>query len=232
MKLARLQIAAAILVILSAAVAAEAMIPRTSMARGADSLNLGKLIPASFDQWRAVPGVRLIEPPGSDTLSREIYNQELARGYADSEGHVIMLLVAYGASQSDRLQLHRPEICYTAQGFHVSGLVKTALEYRKDKPPLRLTRLITQREGRLEPVSYWMRIGDDVATGVVERQILKVKYGLRGLIPDGAVVRISTTGLPEKQAFQLEDEFVKDLLTFVDPAANVFLIGDPSRAKG
>ena len=31
-----------------------------------------------------------------------------------------MLMIAYGESQSDRLQLHHPEVCYTAQGFRVT----------------------------------------------------------------------------------------------------------------
>ena len=47
--------------------------------------------------------VRLAKPPGSDTLSHEIYNQEVARGYLDRDGHLVMLLVAYGESQSECL---------------------------------------------------------------------------------------------------------------------------------
>jgi EpsI family protein len=182
----RLRVTLASIVIASATGLALAMTPRTMMAESADSLNLGGLIPKSFGRWASVPDIRIVEPPGSDTLSHEIYNQEIARGYADGDGHVVMLLIAYGVSQSDRLQLHRPEICYAAQGFRVSAPTSATISYRQDRAGLRVTRLVAQREGRLEPVTYWMRIGNDVATGVVERQILKVSYGLRGLIPDGA----------------------------------------------
>lgn len=230
MKIQRFQIMLACLAVLSSAVVAEAMIPRTSMARAPDSLDLEKIIPREFSGWTSAPDVRLVEPPGSDTLSREIYNQEIARGYADRDGHVVMLLIAYGASQSDRLQLHRPEICYAAQGFRVSRPTAASPLYGEKAPPIRLTRLVAQREARLEPVTYWMRIGNDVATGVVERQILKVKYGLRGLIPDGALIRVSTIGLSEQTAFEVETKFVQDLLHFVDPATRNFLVGDPAQA--
>jgi EpsI family protein len=216
--------------ILLAAAAAEAMTPRTLMAQSAASLDLETLIPKSFGQWKPVPGVRVIEPPGSDYLAHEIYSQEIARGFVDEEGHVVMMLVAYGVSQSDRLQLHRPEICYAANGFRVSRPFGATLSYLPGRLPIRLTRMIAQREGRLEPVTYWMRIGNDIATGVVERQILKVKYGLRGLIPDGALIRISTVGIPEDAAFALQDRFIRDLLKSVDQPALNFLTGNPTKA--
>ena len=107
-----------------------------------------------------------------------------------------------------------------------------ALPFDPGRAPIRLTRLVAQREGRLEPVTYWMRIGNDVATGVLERQTLKVKYGLRGLIPDGALVRISTVGLPEKTGFAVQDRFIHDLLSSVDQPTLTFLTGDPAKAVG
>jgi EpsI family protein len=190
---------------------------------------LEKAIPRTFGEWKLVPDVRIIEPPGSDTLSREIYSQEIGRGYADGDGHVVMLLIAYGVSQSDRLQLHRPEICYAAQGFRVSRLKETTLNYSKDAPPIRLAQLVAQREARLEPVSYWTRIGNDVATGVVERQILRVTYGLHGLVPDGVLVRVSTTGVPEETAYQIEAKFIQGLLDAIDPTTRQFLVGDATK---
>lgn len=228
----RTQVILASLAILLAAVAAEAMTPRTLMAQSSASLDLETLIPKQFGQWKAVPDVRVVEPPGSDVLSREIYNQEIARGFVDFEGHVVMLLIAYGVSQSDRLQLHRPEICYRSNGFRVSPTFGASLAFDPSRSPIRLTRLVAQREGRIEPVTYWMRIGNDVATGVLERQTLKVKYGLRGLIPDGALIRISTIGLPENVAFAVQDRFIRDFLTAVDHPALTFLTGDPAKAVG
>lgn len=226
MKSASFHVFLTCLALIGSAAMAEALTPRTLMAQGVDSLDLDKLIPRSFGLWRPVPDIRVVEPPGSDTLSREIYNQEVARGYADGEGHIVMLLVAYGMSQSDRLQLHRPEICYAAQGFRVSRPIGATIAYRQDRPPIKATRLIAQREERLEPVTYWMRIGNDIANGVLQRQILKVTYGLRGLIPDGALIRISTVGIPKEAAFTLQQQFIQDFLTSLSEPAQKFFVGD------
>jgi EpsI family protein len=206
------------------------MTPRILMARSTASLDLEQLIPKQFGEWKPVPDVRVIEPPGSEILAREIYNQEVVRGYVNDDGQQVMLLIAYGVSQSDRLQLHRPEICYAANGFRVARPFGSTISFLPDRPPIRLTRLVAQREARYEPVTYWMRIGNDVATGVIERQLLKVKYGLRGLIPDGALIRISTVGIPEQTAFALQDRFIRDLLKAVDKPALTFLTGDPKGA--
>jgi EpsI family protein len=230
-KIRNIQVVLASFAILSAAALAQAMVPRISMARSTASLDLEKVIPKEFGEWKLVPDVRIVEPPGSDTLSREIYSQEIGRGYTDHDGHVIMLLIAYGVSQSDRLQLHRPEICYAAQGFRVSRLRGTTLTYSTNAPPIRLAQLVAQREGRLEPVSYWMRIGNDVATGIVERQLLRVRYGLHGLIPDGALVRVSTTGVTEEAAYEIEAKFIRALLDAIDPDTRQFLVGDATEER-
>lgn len=215
---------------LSATGAAEALKPRTLLTPPEAAPNLDELVPQQFGQWSRAPDVRLVEPPGSDTLAHEIYNQQVARGYVDPDGDTVMLLVAFGASQSDRLQLHRPEICYTAQGFRVEKQREELLSYRDGSPPLAFVRLITQRESRLEPVTYWMRIGYDVSTNNVSRQFLKVRYGLSGLIPDGALMRVSTIGLSPEESFKLQDRFIRDFLSALSPEALKFFVGDPSRA--
>jgi EpsI family protein len=141
-----------------------------------------------------------------------------------------MLMVAYGESQSDRLQMHHPEVCYTAQGFRVSRTSAAMLDYSPSAPPLKLTRLIAQREDRVEPISYWMRIGYDNANGNLARQALKLGYGLRGLVPDGVLFRVSTIGVPADQSFKIQDKFINDLLNAVDPATREFMVGDPKKA--
>ena len=136
-----------------------------------------------------------------------------------------MLVVAYGASQSDRLQLHRPEICYAAQGFRVTASKSGAVALGDGAANLPVHVLVAQREGRIEPIVYWMRIGDKVAINNVERQLLKVRYGLQGYVTDGVLVRISTIGLSPDAAFRLEQDFSKSLLNSVSPAARRFLVG-------
>jgi len=71
-----------------------------------------------------------------------------------------------------------------------------------------------------------VRIGDNIATSVVERQIIKLKYGLRGIVPDGALIRVSTTGLPVEAGFELQDRFIRDFLSAVAPEDLKFFVGD------
>jgi EpsI family protein len=223
----------AIVAILATAVCAEIFIPRTLMASANPSLNLELMIPREFGKWRYRPALGLVtpnEPEYVETkeqkeLAARIYSQEIGRTYEDNEGHTVMFLVAYGPVQNYRLKSHRPDVCYTAQGFRVLDKTEHFLPMNKDSSPLRISRLITQRETRYEPVSYWMRVGNDISTGIFDNQILRLKYGLRGIVPDGALVRVSTVGLPAAQSFALQDEFIRDLLASITPDSQRFLIG-------
>ena len=220
----------AIVAILATAVCAEIFVPRTLMASANPSLNLETMIPGEFGKWKYRPALGLVTPTDpeyveSKELAAKIYSQEIGRTYVDNEGHTVMFLVAYGPVQNYRLKSHRPEVCYTAQGFRVWDKTEHQLSINKDTSTLRLSRLITQRETRYEPVTYWMRVGNDVSTGIFDNQILRLKYGLKGLIPDGALVRVSTVGLPAPQSFALQDEFIRDLLDSITPDAQRFLIG-------
>jgi EpsI family protein len=214
---------------LAAAALAYVMTPRHLMARTHDAFNIDAHIPHAFGDWAAVPGVQAVRPP-PDGLEAEIYNQEVARAFVDKEGHVIMLMIAYGESQSERLQLHHPEVCYTAQGFRVTRPVTSTFAWWASAPPIVLTRLVATREERVEPISYWMRIGYDVTNSNWARNALKLEYGLRGWIPDGALFRVSTFDLPPDAAFKVENKFIRDLLNDVTPETRAFMVGDPAKA--
>ena len=70
-----------------------------------------------------------------------------------------------------------------------------------------------------------MKVGNDVATGVFDRQIARMKYGLRGIIPDGALIRISTVGMSESASYQLQDQFIHDLFQAMSPKDRKFFTG-------
>jgi EpsI family protein len=216
--------------ILSSAVLAEAIRPRELLASTQVAPDLEKVIPKDFGRWHLVPNVGLVTPsePGAylaRELSARIYSQEVARGYADAAGNVIMFLVAYGPVQNYRLKSHLPEVCYGAAGFRVSSKTVTQLSYQDGTAPLTVSRLIAQKERRFEPITYWMKVGGDVATGVFDRQIARMKYGLRGIIPDGALIRVSTVGLSETASYELQDQFIHDLLAALSPRDRKFFTG-------
>jgi EpsI family protein len=220
----------ACLAMLGAMALAIALEPRNLMARTHDTFNIDKQLPTKFGDWKPVEGLNVVTPAAADSLEAALYNQEASRGFVDPDGHVVMLLVAYGESQSDRLQLHHPEVCYTAQGFRVSRTSPLKLAYSPSAPPLKATRLVAQREERIEPITYWMRIGYDNSSSNWTRQGLKLGYGLRGLVPDGALFRVSTVGLPADLSFKVQDKFIHDLLNSVDPDTREFMVGDPQKA--
>jgi EpsI family protein len=231
MRANRVQVFLASIAILGAAVLAKVLEPRELMARSSASLNLEQVIPRQFGSWKLLPGISPVVPADPegyvepDPNSARIYSQEVGRSYTDGDGNIVMLLVAYGPVQNYRLKAHRPEICYTAQGFRVSEKTIAELSYRNDVRPIEMTRLTAEREARFEPISYWMRVGNDISNGVIERQIIRLKYGLRGIIPDGALIRVSTIGLPKDASFKLQDQFIRDLLAAIPPNELKFFTG-------
>src|ERR1039458_9729681 len=119
------------------------------MARSAPAPNLETIIPRQFGEWKIVPSVGLVTPTDvgyvePDQLS-QIYSQEVARGYADRNGNMVMLLVAYGPVQNYRLKSHMPEMCYNAAGFRVSKKSVSELSYRDGAQPLTFSRLIAAK---------------------------------------------------------------------------------------
>ena len=231
MRVNPVQAVLASLAILGSAALAEALKPRELMASASTVPNLETVIPRKFGQWTLVPNVGLVTPSGptgyvrQQELSAKIYSQELGRGYTDGAGHVVMLLVAYGPIQDYRLKAHLPEVCYGAAGFRVSGKTVTKISYGHDAVPLALSRVTTAKEGRFEPVTYWMRIGNDVVTGVFDRQMARMKYGLQGLIPDGALFRVSTVGMTEEASYRLQDQFIRDLIAAIPAQNQRFFVG-------
>jgi EpsI family protein len=234
MKINRIQVVLAAIAIAGAALLAQVLTPRELMARTSVAPALNSMIPAQFGRWRLVPDIKPVTPSDPegyvqpDPDSTRIYSQEVSRGYTDDHGNIVMLLVAYGPVQNYRLKAHRPEMCYTAAGFRISEKTGALVSYRDGALPIKTTRLVAERESRIEPITYWMKVGNDVTSGVVDRQLVRLKYGLRGLIPDGALIRISTIGLPKEASFKLQDQFIHDLFASIPPQELKFFTGSTS----
>jgi EpsI family protein len=230
MKINHFQALLASAAILGAGVLAEALKPRQLLASTQAAPNLEATVPKDFGDWHLVPNIGLVTPNDDgayvrNELEQRIYSQELARGYTDGAGNVVMFLVAYGPVQNYRLKSHLPEVCYSAAGFRVSAKSVNQVNYANGVPPLTVSRVVAEKEGRFEPITYWMKVGDDVANGVFDRQISRMKYGLEGIIPDGALIRVSTVGLSAAAAYKLQDKFVHDLLTALSAKDRRFFTG-------
>jgi len=87
--------------------------------------------------------------------------------------------------------------------------------------------MVAQLGPRIEPITYWMRVGDKVVTTGVDQMLTRYGYGLRGYIPDGLLFRISNISADRAASVQLHERFVADLYESVDAKNLSFLFGQP-----
>ncbi len=194
----------------SAAAGAQLATPRLRTADLGPALDLNRLFPASFGAWRVDTNLPVILPsPDVQAKLDAIYNQVLSRTYVDRQGRRIMLSVAYGGDQSDGMSIHLPEVCYPAQGFEVRK--RQQKEWDVGGRPIPVVQLVTKLAQRTEPVTYWIVVGDEVVPSRTAQKLVKIRYGFRGQIPDGMLVRISSIDNEPDRAFALQAEFTRDL---------------------
>lgn len=197
------------------------------------ALQLEALIPASFGDWIIDPSVVPVAPsPDVQANLDELYEQILTRTFVNSNGQRMMLVVAYGGDQSDSLKAHRQEVCYEAQGFTIRKTVRDTLHSSSGAIPL--VRVHAVKGRRSEPISYWFTMGDRVVIGRLERLLAQLGYGLRGRIPDGMLVRVSSLGTDLPASFAAQDAFISALLEAMSPAQRQRLAGitAPSAGRG
>jgi EpsI family protein len=153
----------------------------------------------------------------------KIYQLTLSRTYVNTKGEQVMLSIAYGGDQSREMQVHRPEVCYSAQGFQISKMKKIDLKMPTGNIP---AMQLTARQGtRIEQITYWVRIGTDTVRGNLEQGFMRLKYGLTGNIPDGILFRVSTITEDEKQAYETQSIFIRDILHALSPKNRFRLSG-------
>ncbi len=207
-----------------AAVAGIAARPGTKAADRGNAIVLETAVPKSFGDWRELPDQsgQVVNPQTKELLDK-LYSQVLTRTYINSEGYRIMLSMAYGDDQRGGLQAHRPEVCYPAQGFKLGPVQDGALTTAYGNIDVR--RMQTSLGARVEPVTYWLTVGDQVIRNTFDKRIAQIRLGLTGQIPDGLLFRISSIDTDPKRAFAIQRKFVDELMTAVPPASRKFLGG-------
>ena len=142
---------------------------------------LEQLFPEHFGDWVIDPHMPVVlPPPDQQALLDKIYNQTLARTYVNRLGERIMLSVAYGGDQSDGLTVHIPDVCYPAQGFKVTDTRDAQLLVAPGfSIPVR--HLLTSLGQRIEPVTYWVLMGDEATISNTQRRMVSIRYGLKRL---------------------------------------------------
>jgi len=214
-----------LILMLTAAGLAVAMRPSHKMADQGPKVELETMIPLAFGEWQEEKqsGTQIVDPQTKEMLDK-IYSQTLSRTYVNGGGYRVMLSIAYGSDQSDSMQVHKPEVCYPAQGFVLQGKQQGTLAVNNGEIPV--TRILTTLGQRSEPITYWTTIGDQVVKPGIHKKLAEMSYGLSGKIPDGMLIRISSIDAQSDNAYQIQNRFAVQMLEALEPEHRHRLTGN------
>ena len=172
--------------------------------------DLASAIPNRFGDWTVVENVHQIALAANDPGTKsqdQPYDQVVMRTYRNPAGQHVMMALAYAGAQQQDVKIHRPEVCYPAQGFTVTSLQPMALS---DGPGVRMT---TRGSGREELVLYWVRIDRTRTNSGLHARWIILTEGLKGRLIDGSLFRVSValqSGQSREEAEQVLTTFVED----------------------
>ena len=186
-----------------------------------------QITPKQFGDWVEVidaEGGTIIDPEQQDAINK-LYTQTVSRTYVQqASGRRIMLSLAYGDNQTFSKQLHRPEACYSSQGFKIENLHEKKLQVAGQ--PLVVNRMTSVIGSRVEQVSYWIRIGDKVISGPpTALNMARMGMGLKGYVADGLLFRVSEVSEDAESAYLLQNQFINDFLQALSPAQQAMMVG-------
>lgn len=207
---------------------AHALTPRLKTADTGPKVDLETMIPKQFAGWRMDENVApLRADPETSVMLDSLYNQILSRTYVDTQGRRVMLLIAYGGDQRESMQVHKPEVCYPSLGFKLAQEGEGTLDTGQGAIPVR--RMVAVQGPRVEPVTYWMTIGDKIAQGGGGAwKLEQMKYGLTGRIPDGLLFRLSSITRDDVGAYRDQERFTKALVRSLPEKDRARFIGHPT----
>ena len=213
---------------LVAAVLGEWLRPTLRLSEVKPRIALEQQVPEAFGEWRLDRSIRPVLPdPSLQAMLDVLYSQTLARTYINPRGQRVMLSIAYGSDQSNEATaVHRPEFCYSAQGFRVQGAGQASLSIGATQVPV--ARLVAQLGQRIEPISYWVTLDEAATLPGIGRKLAQIRYGLRGQIPDGMLVRVSSLSSVADEAFAVQQRFLEQMYAAVPAAVRTRYFGSAS----
>lgn len=178
--------------------------------------DLDTIIPIEFGEWKQIadPFTQVGLTTGGNDLASQLYDKIVMRTYANDNGDRVMLAIAYAREQKQDIKIHRPEVCYVAQGFQLLNKTNNTINVSAAKP-IKALRLLVSNQNRYETVSYWVRIGDDYPAGGMSARLKILRDGLKGKVLDGVLVRASTAisdPASAVTAYEKQENFLRELL--------------------
>ncbi len=186
---------------------------------------LDELAPTRIGNWESRDVTGLVAPKIEGGLSSRLYNQTIERVFtANGSGPEVMVLLAHGDTQSNDLQLHRPEVCYPAFGFVISSSrpIRLALAAGAMLPA---RSLVAEAPDRRENIVYWTRLGEYLPNGGSEQRLDRIETALAGDIADGLLARFSLLAADSTAALTTLEAFVPDFVRTVAVRQRRALIG-------
>lgn len=209
---------------IAASAAAAKLKPDLLLAEVSPAADFETAVPKTFGDWKTLDlsNAVILSQDVQQKLD-ETYDQLVSRTYVSEDGYRIMLAIAYGSNQGDGTEVHKPEVCYPAQGFAISNRKRGVLETNYGAIPVRTMNATAGR--RLEPITYWIVSGRKVVDGNIEKKYGEMLLSLDGLIPDGLLFRVSSIDADQPGAFRRQEAFVRQLLDAVQPELRKQLAG-------
>ena len=195
-----------------------ALVPRERLSDHKVKIDLPVQVPAAFGDWQEDTSVVPVLPdPELQAKLDGLYSATLSRTYVNKQGERIMLSIAYGNDQSsEATAVHRPEFCYSSQGFKIEN--KGVRHLTVGNHRLEVQNLLAYQGQRIEPITYWITVNDVPTLPGVGRKLKQLQYGLKGQIPDGMLIRISSIGADAEKNYVLQEAFLNQLAASMNPS--------------
>lgn len=213
-----------LLAVLMVVAAIGAVYAKPTLQAGKEAPSLEAIVPHEFGDWHeeSESDQQVSLSTDGEKSQDQPYDQVLSRTYVNSSGDAVMLALAYAKEQKQDVKIHRPEVCYVAQGYTLLSKNDAEFFLSPNIPTAQGKRLLTKRDGRIETVSYWVRVGNEYPRGGLDARMVIFKDGLKGKIDDGILVRASII-IPNETsadaAFEKQERFMADLARTVEISA-------------
>lgn len=220
----RVRAACVALLLVSASGLAHVTKPTIHLTDQRGKVDIEEIFPESFGGWRVDTNMPVsIVSPDVEAMLKSLYAQTVSRTYIGPRGERIMLSVAYGGDQSDATRAHRPDVCYPAQGFDILSNSDALIDVGQAELPVR--HMLAKQGQRLEPVTFWFVVGEYIAVSGQQQKLAQLRYGVRGIIPDGMLVRVSSINSDATTAYQDQARFIADLRGSVPQSSRQRIFG-------
>jgi EpsI family protein len=194
---------------------------------------LAQTVPTAFGEWKEVAFVgEQVDPAKSadDPSMDRPYDDVLMRAYGNSRGDIVLLTLAYGRNQRQEVKIHRPDVCYTAQGFQLVSRSPVSFPVTGvGGKGVDGMRMLVTAPGRTEAVSYWIRIGDVFTDNAWSIRYHIFAQGLAGRAVDGMLVRasqiVTDSSSVSPERYRVQERFLADLVRALPKAARRQLVG-------